>query len=230
MSTAATTVLIVVVVVVVVLVIAGWMTARSRRRSQLRSSFGPEYDVAVGDARNRSAAERDLQQRLERHETLPLRSLSPQSQARYLAAWDGLQAGFVDRPQHAVAEADELIRSAMVERGYPAQSFDQQVADLSVEHAGTLDSYREAHALATRSPDRQTTEDLRRAIVGYRQLFVDIVGVTPGAATAAQAQAPADVDLRDRPDVDAPVVPTTTEDTVDAPADAAARARRDPTA
>ena len=104
----------------------------------------------------------------------------------------------------------------MMERGYPAQSFDQQVADLSVEHAGTLDSYREAHALATRSPERQSTEDLRRAIVGYRQLFVDIVGVTPGAATAAQTQAPADVDLRDRPDVDAPVVPTTTEDTVDA--------------
>ena len=119
----------------------------------------------------------------------------------------------------------------MMERGYPAQSFDQQVADLSVEHAGTLDSYREAHALATRSPDQQSTEDLRRAIVGYRQLFVDIVGVTPGAATAAQTQAPADVDLRrpagrrtqqwSRPRRRTPSTHA---------ADAAARARRDPTA
>lgn len=222
MSTATTTVLVVVVVVVVVLVIAWWAMARSRRRSMLRSSFGPEYDVAVGDARNRSAAERDLQQRLERHETLTLRSLTPQSQARYLAAWDGVQAGFVDRPRHAVAEADELIRSAMMERGYPAQSFDQQVADLSVEHAGALDSYREAHALATRSPEQQSTEDLRRAIVGYRQLFVDIVGVTPGdeTPTTTSDTAPSDTAPAD----------TAPADTVDLRTDAAARARREPTA
>jgi FtsZ-interacting cell division protein ZipA len=209
MSAATTAVVIVIVVVVVVLLVVAWAMARSRRRSSLRSSFGPEYDVAVSDSRNRTAAERDLQQRLDRHETLPLRELTPESQSRYLAAWQDLQAGFVDRPRHAVAEADELIRSAMVERGYPAQSFDQQVADLSVEHAGTLDAYRDAHRLATLAPDQQTTEHLRRAVVGYRQLFVDIVGVTPGAAPAAEpSQAPADVDLR---------------------TDAAAPARRDPT-
>jgi hypothetical protein len=198
MSAAATTVLIVVVVAVVIVIIAVWLAARARRRSMLRSSFGSEYDVAVGAAPNRTAAERELQGRLERHETLPLRPLTPESQARYLAAWNDLQAGFVDRPQHAVVEADELIRAAMVERGYPAQSFEQQAADLSVEHAAALDSYRSAHALATRSPDEQTTEDLRRAIVGYRQLFVDVVGVTPGDGATTTGRA-SDVDLRETP-------------------------------
>jgi hypothetical protein len=202
MSAATATLVIVVVVAVVLLVVILWAVARSQRRSKLRSSFGPEYDVAVGDARNRRAAERDLQERLERHDTLPIRTLTPESRSRYLAAWDDLQARFVDRPQHSVIEADELIRSAMVERGYPAQSFEQQVSDLSVEHAKTLSSYREAHTLATRSPDQQTTEDLRRAMVGYRQLFVDIVGVAPHEGTAAepavQRERPSDVDLRDR--------------------------------
>jgi predicted RND superfamily exporter protein len=199
MSTATATVVIVVVVVLVLLVVILWAVARSQRRSKLRSSFGPEYDVAVTDARNRRTAERDLQGRLERHDTLPIRPLTAESQSRYLAAWDDLQARFVDRPQHSVIEADELIRSAMVERGYPAQSFEQQVSDLSVEHASTLSSYREAHDLATRSPEQQTTEDLRRAMLGYRQLFVDIVGVTPREGTTPEpATRPSDVDLRDR--------------------------------
>jgi hypothetical protein len=210
MSTTTATVVIVVVVAIVILLIVAWAFARAQRRSRLRSSFGPEYDVAVSGARNRAAAERDLSDRLERHDTLPLRALPPESQARYLAAWNDLQGRFVDRPQHAVVEADELIRSAMVERGYPAQSFDQQVADLSVEHNATLSSYREAHDLATRSPDQQTTEDLRRAIVGYRQLFVDIVGVTPDVTATAQptaqqaaaGDAPSEVDVRDRAPVD----------------------------
>ena len=153
MSTAATTVLIVVVV---------GRRPRHRRVGDgaLAATLAASFVVRAGVRRRGrrcpqpSAAERDCSGRLERHETLPLRSLTPQSQARYLAAWDGLQAGFVDRPQHAVVEADELIRSAMVERGYPAQSFDQQVADLSVEHA------RRWTATATRTrwrPGRRTS-------------------------------------------------------------------------
>jgi hypothetical protein len=179
-TTTAVVVLVVVIAVVLVLVLVAWWVERSRRSHQLRESFGPEYDVAVDQSRNRGTAERDLSNRLARHETLPLRPLDAASQQRYLDAWESVQTGFVDRPQHAVVEADELIRSAMVERGYPAQSFEQQVSDLSVEHASVLDGYRSAHAIADRAPDEQSTEDLRRAMVGYRQLFVDVVGVSPG--------------------------------------------------
>ena len=186
-TTTATVVLVIVVAVVVLLVLAAWLAGRARRRRALRESFGPEYDVAVNESRSRASAERELSDRLARHESLPIRPLDPESQQRYLAEWDSVQAGFVDRPQHAVVEADELIRAAMVERGYPAQSFEQQVADLSVEHAAVLKDYRSAHELASRAPDAQTTEDLRRAIVGYRQLFVDVFGVAP-ADSRSQGQ------------------------------------------
>jgi len=186
-TTAATVVLVIVVAVVVLLVLAAWLAERARRRRVLRASFGPEYDVAVNESRSRASAERELSDRLARHETLPIKPLDWDSQQRYLAAWESVQNGFVDRPQHAVVEADELIRAAMVERGYPAQSFEQQVADLSVEHAAVLSDYRSAHELATRPPDEQTTEDLRQAIVGYRQLFVDVVGVAP-ASTRSQGR------------------------------------------
>ncbi len=179
-TTTSIVVLVIVIAVVILLVLAAWWAQRSRRRRELRQSFGPEYDVAVDQSRNRSSAERDLSQRLERHESLPIQPLDPASQQRYLDAWESVQSGFVDRPQHAIVEADELIRAAMVERGYPAQSFEQQVSDLSVEHSSVLEGYRSAHAIADRAPGEQSTEDLRRAMVGYRQLFVDVVGVSPG--------------------------------------------------
>ena len=36
----------------------------------------------------------------------------------------------------------------MTQRGYPIGSFDQQTADLSVEHADVLDHYRRANEIA----------------------------------------------------------------------------------
>jgi hypothetical protein len=53
-----------------------------------------------------------------------------------------------------------------------------------VDHSAVLTGYREAHELTTRSPDVQTTEDLRRAVLGYRRLFEDVVG-TPAETAAA---------------------------------------------
>jgi hypothetical protein len=46
----------------------------------------------------------------------------------------------------------------------------------SVDHPRFVDAYREAHgiALATRE-DRASTEDLRRAVVLYREMFENLV-------------------------------------------------------
>src|SRR6476646_6679010 len=116
-----------VVVVVAVLVVAAIVLAiRGRRRRRLAQAFGREYDVAVEDQGSRAKAERELRARQERHDELDIRDLSPESRARYLQSWQGVQARFVDMPENAVAEADELIGAVMIERGYaPAGSFSQ---------------------------------------------------------------------------------------------------------
>jgi putative transposase len=57
----------------------------------------------------------------------------------------------------------------MRERGYPTESFDQQMKDLSVEHGRTLEHYRAAHEVNDLSSRHQvTTEQLRGAMVHYR--------------------------------------------------------------
>ncbi|MER7813471.1 DUF6479 family protein, partial [Streptomyces sp900116325] len=62
--------IIVAVVVVIVLVIGVWMAVRRRH---LRERFGPEYERAVESGDSRTAAERDLREREQRHDDLDLK-------------------------------------------------------------------------------------------------------------------------------------------------------------
>jgi len=63
-------------------------------------------------------------------------------------------------------------------RGYPVAEFEQQAADLSVDHPRFVDNYRRAHALAgTARHGQANTEDLRQAMVHYRELFEDLLEV-----------------------------------------------------
>jgi hypothetical protein len=83
----------------------------------------------------------------------------------------------VDDPRRAVADADRLINEALKLRGYPVGDFEQQAADLSVEHARVVDDYRSAHRVAMEDERGQaTTEDLRRAMQHYRNLFEHVLG------------------------------------------------------
>ncbi len=53
----------------------------------------------------------------------------------------------------------------------------QVLADLSVEHSGTLDRYRAAEEISRRAAaGTASTEDLRQAMTGYRALFGDLLG------------------------------------------------------
>ncbi|MFC4072179.1 hypothetical protein [Actinoplanes subglobosus] len=181
MSTTATIVLIVVVLLVLAAIVVGVQAARRRR---LRQTFGPEYDRVVADTGNRTEAEKELLERTKRHAQLELKPLSPESRARYSAAWEEVQIRFVDDPQEAVTTADELVTRLIAERGYPTGDYDERLADLSVEHAATLEHYRSAHDISTRSRDGQAeTEDLRQALVHYRALFADLLGENPVAHT-----------------------------------------------
>jgi hypothetical protein len=172
------------VAVVAVLIIVAAIVLEQRRRGRtavLRERFGPEYDLAVKENRARSKAEQKLLARMDRVRDLKLRELTVAEQARYIGQWDVIQSRFVDHPRGAVTEADELINAVMQTIGYPIVGASQRVADLSVDHAPLVDSYRTCNSVVTRAGTNQaTTEELRTAMIHYRALFEALVGVKDG--------------------------------------------------
>ncbi|GAA4516016.1 hypothetical protein GCM10023191_086370 [Actinoallomurus oryzae] len=190
MSTVA--VVVIVIVVLVVLAVAGYFARAQARRRGLRQRFGPEYDRAVKDHRSTREAEQELLARQKRHDRLEIRPLAPEVRDRHLAEWRQVQERFVDAPETAVTEADRLIHQVMSERGYPTDGgYEQQVADLSVEHAATIDRYRQAHDISARAETEQaSTEDLRQAMVHYRALFTELLDIGDEAGAADRAAEP----------------------------------------
>ncbi|WP_435123606.1 hypothetical protein [Micromonospora tulbaghiae] len=183
-----TQVVVIVIVVAVIAALVAVAVVASRRRA-LRERFGPEYDRAVAEQDSRSAAERELRERERRHAELELTPLSPESRARYAAAWEELQVRFVDSPAETVGEADELVSRLIAERGYPTGDFSDQIAHLSVEHARTLTHYRDAHEIRERNERGEAgTEDLRQALVHYRALFADLLGEDPVPTSPQQPE------------------------------------------
>jgi hypothetical protein len=171
-----TIVIIIIAIVVVVAIVAG--VAYEARRRRLRQRFGPEYDRLVEQGASRRQAEAELAARERRVRDLDIRPLSADAQARYSRDWAAVQEQFVDAPQDAVAAAQRLVMTVMNERGYPTEGTDQVLADLSVEHARVLDHYRAAYEISQRAADgAASTEDLRQAMIHYRALFQDLLGV-----------------------------------------------------
>jgi hypothetical protein len=178
MSTGAIVAIIVVILVVAAVLIG--LSALNRRR-RLRERFGPEYDRAVSE-QGRRDAEAELAERERRVRKLDIRPLTPTARAQYTSEWTALQEQFVDAPQAAVAGAQTLVTAVMRDRGYPTEGFDQTVADLSVEHAATLDHYRAAHDISQRAASgAAATEELRQAMIHYRALFAGLLGQPAGA-------------------------------------------------
>src|SRR3954454_10485627 len=177
MSPIAVIILIIVILVVIAAIIFG---IQASRRKKLQNTFGPEYDRVVADTGSRADAEKELRERERRHAELELKPLTPESQARYSAAWEEVQIEFVDTPEQATASADDLVPRLIAERGYPTGDYDDQLANLSVEHARTLGHYRDAHAIhLCNQKGEASTEDLRQALVHYRALFADLLGTDP---------------------------------------------------
>jgi hypothetical protein len=170
--------------VVIVLLLVAWSAWSRRRRHALHDRFSSEYDRTVEDADSRRQAERDLRAREAEHEELELRPLSEESRHRYEEQWNELQAGFVDRPQRAVADADDILTAVMRERGYPIDDFEAKSRLVSVDHPDVVENYRRGHAVYLKTVEgRASTEELRQAVVSYRALFEDLVheGAEPRA-------------------------------------------------
>ncbi len=169
------------------IVVAGgvivWLLER-RHTARLRARFGPEYQRVVAERGSRRHAEDRLDAREKRVSSFHLRSLLSADRLRFLAAWERVQAHFVDAPAGAVTEADQLVLDLLTLRGYPMADFEQRAADISVDHPDVTQNYRAAHSIALRQANGQaSTEDLRRAMIHYRALFDDLLG-EPHAAHA----------------------------------------------
>lgn len=188
------TIVVIVVAVVVAAVLATGVMALMRRR-RLQERFGPEYDRLAGERDSKLKAEAELTQRERRVRGLDIRPLTVAAREGYADQWAGIQERFVDAPADAVAGSQLLVAAVMTERGYPAEQADQVLADLSVEHASTLDSYRAAEEISQRATEgTASTEDLRQAMIHYRALFADLLGgpadADSGPATAEPAPPP----------------------------------------
>lgn len=102
-----------------------------------------------------------------------LRSLSPESQARYAQSWSAIQARFLPNPAAAVQEADQLVVSILRDRG--------------------ADGWRpaemhSAQELARTNEGNYTTEDLRSAMLQYEIILDDAVGESMRKSLDAKRQ------------------------------------------
>jgi len=170
---------IIIALLAAVTVIAVIAIARHRahtRSLQLHQRFGPEYDRAVEELGSPQRAERELAARAKRVEHFRFRDLSAADRGRFTERWNEIQQGFVNDPAVAVTSANELINEVMRARGYPTLSFEQRVADLSVEHPQVVQHYRAAHTLAGSVHNGTVdTELLRQSLVHYRMLFTELL-------------------------------------------------------
>ena len=189
---------IVAIIVAVALVILVIGTITAMRRRQLRQRFGPEYDRVASEMRSQRKADAELAERERRVRSLDTHPLDERIRIKYAAEWTAIQERFVDQPEQAVTQARMLVTSVMKDRGYPTEDHDQILADLSVEHAGTLDHFRAANQISMQAEEgTAATENLRLAMLHYRALFSDLLGqpdetqaaVTKDSTSAARVPA-----------------------------------------
>jgi hypothetical protein len=184
MSAGIIALIIVLVLAIGVGVFVAGPVARSRR---LRKRFGPEYDRVAGKGQNRRLGEVELAKREERVRGLELTALTAPARDSYTAQWADLQERFVDTPGEATADAEGLVGSVIRDLGYPDDDFEQMVADLSVNHPEALGDLRAAHYIAGKSTAGEaSTEELRVALLHYRDLFTELLADSPATASDSQ--------------------------------------------
>lgn len=178
--------LIAIVIVVACVAIAGTiiLVYRKRRSQHLKQHFGPEYDRAVLQRGDPAKAETELANREKRVHSFSIKALTPAARDRFAEEWTLIQSHFVDDPAAAVDEADSLVNRVMAARGYPVADFEQRAADVSVTYPAVVQNYRAARVIVQRHGRGEAgTEDLRQAMVHYRSLFDELLGLPTSVAT-----------------------------------------------
>jgi hypothetical protein len=169
--------IVIILAAVVVVGAAAWYVGLRRRHTEdLRTRYGSEYSRTVSELGSQRRAEEELERRQERVDALEIRPLLADQRTFFLQEWRGVQALFVDDPGGAIHRADGLVEEVMMVRGYPVSDFDQRAADLSVHHGRVVENYRAAREIAERHRRGEaSTEELRRAMMHYRELFEDLL-------------------------------------------------------
>ena len=164
-------------VVVLLLALAAWAYASRRQRVSLRERFGPEYERTV-EAVGAERADSVLRERADRVSRFNLHKLNHEQADAFAREWRRIQSRFVDDPDGAVGEADQLVTQVMTACGYPLEDFDRRAADLSVDHPVVVQNYRTARELALRRHRGEAgTEEMRQAVVNYRSLVDELLEV-----------------------------------------------------
>src|SRR5919106_3515092 len=171
-----TTAIILGILVIALVAVVAWTFLRKRHSQQLREHFGPEYREAVRKHGDPARAEAELEARKKRLAKLDIHSIPAPEQERFARQWRSTQAKFVDNPADAVREAEQLVVQLMRAMGYPMGDFEQRAADISVDHPRVVEHYRVARRIAQANERGEAkTEDLREAMLRYRELFEDLL-------------------------------------------------------
>jgi hypothetical protein len=93
-----------------------------------------------------------------------LTPLPPETRNRYVSDWDRIEKRFIEAPDEAVMEADSMITALLGERGHPLR-MDRLPRRLRSAKIKLQDGQR-----------RHRTEDLRRALLDYRAVYVRMIG------------------------------------------------------
>ena len=167
------------IVLAAIVILGAALVWRQQQSRKLKARFGSEYDRTVGAEGGVARAEADLAARAKRVASYNIRPLPAADRDHYLESWRWLQSRFVDDPKDAVTRADDLVGQVMTARGYPVDDFEKGSADLSVDHPAVVENYRAAHDIAVRLQRGDAgTEELRQAMIHYRALFEELVGVS----------------------------------------------------
>jgi hypothetical protein len=165
-------------VVFALIAFAAFFFYQKKQSHRLKQRFGPEYGRTIDELGSQTKAESELKAREKRVERLNILPLAPSDAAKFRELWNVLQGRFVDNPKGVVVQADLLVRELMLKRGYPVADFERRAADISVDHPAVVDHYRAAQAIAVRDERGEAdTEELRQAVVHYRALFDELLGI-----------------------------------------------------
>jgi len=176
-----------IIVAAIVIAAAVALIAKQQQTKRLRERFGPEYSRTVKEYGGEQRAAPILAAREKRVAALNIHPLAQADATRFADRWRSVQAQFVDDPSGAIAQADQLVSEVMQARGYPVGDFEQRAADVSVDHPRVVQNYRAAHDIALRrGRGEASTEDLRQAMVYYRDLFNELLETEQPAAQEAQ--------------------------------------------
>ena len=181
------TIIVIVVVLVLLAVAAAVVSMRISRRTTERAVHGAEYDRLADEVGPRKA-QAEFAKRRQRVDGLGLRPLSDERRTAYTGQWQVAQEQFIDNPAQSVRAAAAMIAAVTADRGYEVTDHEQLLTDLSVYHGRYLDGYRNARQTTARAGEA-TTEALRRALLGYRGLFLDLLDSPEGDGQAPGLEA-----------------------------------------